>query len=387
MIVAHLADLHLGFRAYHRVASDGSNARERDVADAFAAAIDAVIAARADLVLLAGDVFHSVRPPNSAIFDAFSQLVCLRAALPDAPVVVIAGNHDSPRSADTGSILRVLTHVPGVRVVERAAETVRLEGLDVAIRCVPHPALLGGGQEYEPDPAARLNLLVLHGTVTGAGTDERLLRFAEFGGARVDAAEIDPDRWDYVALGHYHIATPLAPNMWYAGATERTSTNPWIEDGDKGFLLWDTEARTAEFRAVPSRPLHDLPAIEARVGGEFIDAERLDELIRERVASLPGLDDRIVRLVVHDVPRDVVRRIDHAYVREMKARALHFHLDLRRPARGGGGPSAPGERRQRGIEEEVRDFVGEWSPGAPGIDGDRLVELALHYLGAPSPCD
>src|SRR5688572_9982901 len=98
MLLAHLADLQLGYRAYHRLAPGGINARERDVALAFRTALDRIIELRPDLVLVAGDVFHTVRPSNAAIADAFRQFARLRASLPEAPVVVIAGNHDSPRA-------------------------------------------------------------------------------------------------------------------------------------------------------------------------------------------------------------------------------------------------------------------------------------------------
>src|SRR5882757_4369042 len=98
MRIAHLADLHLGFRAYHRLGAGGINARERDVAQAFRNALDSIIASKPDLIVIAGDVFHSVRPSNSAIADAFRQFMRLRTALPHTPIVLIAGDHDSPRS-------------------------------------------------------------------------------------------------------------------------------------------------------------------------------------------------------------------------------------------------------------------------------------------------
>ncbi|MFO7262221.1 MAG: DNA repair exonuclease, partial [bacterium] len=225
MIIAHLADLHLGYRAYARLAPGGINARERDVALAFRAALDRIIELRADLVLVAGDVFHTVRPSNTAITDAFRQFARLRAALPETPVVMIAGNHDTPRAAETGGILRLFAEIPGIVVVDDAARSVFLEQLGVSVLCVPHAALASGEPlALEPDPAADVNVLMLHGDVVGDGAETKLRYVSEYGGAAIETAAIRPPRWDYVALGHYHIATELAPNMWYAGGIERTST-------------------------------------------------------------------------------------------------------------------------------------------------------------------
>ena len=105
MRLVHLADLHLGFRQYHRLTPEGINQREADVALVFRRAMERVIALRPDVVLIVGDVFHSVRPMNAAIIEAFIQLQTLRLALPDTEVVIVAGNHDRPRATETGSIL------------------------------------------------------------------------------------------------------------------------------------------------------------------------------------------------------------------------------------------------------------------------------------------
>ncbi|MEX1051444.1 MAG: metallophosphoesterase, partial [Gemmatimonadales bacterium] len=78
MRIAHLADLHLGFRQYARQTPQGINQREADVANALRAALDDVIAAAPDLILIAGDVFQHVRPTNAAILYAFQQFSRLR---------------------------------------------------------------------------------------------------------------------------------------------------------------------------------------------------------------------------------------------------------------------------------------------------------------------
>ena len=89
MRLAHLSDLHLGYRQYQRQTPAGINQREADVAAAFARAIDRLIAIRSDVIVFGGDIFHTVRPTNPAILHAFAQFSRLRAALPDTPVVMV----------------------------------------------------------------------------------------------------------------------------------------------------------------------------------------------------------------------------------------------------------------------------------------------------------
>lgn len=71
MRLIHLADLHLGFRRFQRLTPNGINQREWDVAMAFNRAVDKIIELAPDIVLIAGDVFHSVRPTNTSIVHAY----------------------------------------------------------------------------------------------------------------------------------------------------------------------------------------------------------------------------------------------------------------------------------------------------------------------------
>ena len=66
MRLVHLSDLHLGYRQFQRQTAAGINQREADVASVFRAAIDKIIEIKPEIVLIAGDVFHNVRPPNPA---------------------------------------------------------------------------------------------------------------------------------------------------------------------------------------------------------------------------------------------------------------------------------------------------------------------------------
>ncbi|HYR08505.1 MAG TPA: exonuclease SbcCD subunit D [Longimicrobium sp.] len=378
MKIAHLADLHLGYRAYHRVNARGGNVRESDVADAFRQAVNRMVELRPDLVLVAGDVFHTVRPSNSAIADAFRQFSLLADRLPDVPIVMIAGNHDSPRSADTGNILNLFREIDGVRVVCDECRSIRLPEIDTSILCLPHVSLSTGEEvPMEPDSGSKHNVLMLHGTIEGESADQKLRYISEYGGAVIPEGKIDPAQWDYVALGHYHLCQDLAPNMWYSGGLERTSANIWFERDEKGFLMYGTKTGRAEFEPVNTRAMVDLPRIEA--GG--LGAEELDETIRASVERIPdGLQGKIVRLVIYDVPRAVVRELNHKRIREWKAEAVHFHLDARPPeARRRLGNNAP-VRRQT-LQEQVASYLRkDWKLRDPKLQQEQLVEMGVAYV-------
>lgn len=389
--IAHLADPHLGIRQYHRQTAGGINQREHDVANAFRAAVDGVIAERPELVLVAGDLFHSVRPGNASIIFAFRQFQRLLGALPGTPVVLIAGNHDTPRSAETGSIFGLFEDM-GVRVATTDARRFEFPELDLSLLAVPHQALVGGERPaLRPEGSARRQVLVLHGDIEGVMPASPGVQ--EYGGAVVTPIELGAEHWSYVALGHYHVQREVAPRSWYAGSLDYVSSNPWGELREersrdiagKGWLLVDPDTGRVERRLLPSpRRFLDLEPI----AGMGLSPAELDAAIAERLGTVPGgLGASVVRLVVRDVPRHVARSLDHSAIRALRAEALHLQLDIRRPEVtrevGVGAPgrrqTLPGlvegylEKRPLPAELDRREFV------ALGVE---LVETAERELAS-----
>jgi len=366
--LAHIADPHLGIRQYHRQTAGGINQREADVAQAFRAAIDGVIGAAPDVVVIAGDLFHSVRPTNAAIVFAFRQFQRLREALPEAPIVLIAGNHDTPRSVETGSILRLFEEV-GVQVATTEARRFVYPELDLSIFAVPRQALLTPERPVlQTEGSEKRQVLLVHLEVEG----EYSIRVgaSDYGGAVLSRRDLHLEDWTYVALGHYHTQHQVERNAWYAGALDYIGPNIWGERADesehgdhgKGWLLVDLDTGKVERRRVPAaREVLDLEPVRA----ESKSAAALDAEIAFRLAAVPGgVSDKIVRLRVFDVPRHVARELNHAAVRAYKADALHFHLDLRRP--------------------EIQRTVGMGGPGRR----QTLPELVSSYLsGRPLPAE
>jgi DNA repair exonuclease SbcCD nuclease subunit len=379
--VAHLADPHLGARQYHRQTPAGINQREADVARAFRLAVDGVIAAAPDLVVVAGDLFHSVRPTNAAIVFAFRQIQRLREALPGAPIVLVAGNHDTPRSVETGSILRLFEEL-GVDVAADQARRLIYPQLDLSVLAVPHQALVSGRSPLRPEGSEGRQLLVLHGEIEGVFPFDR--SSVEYGGAVVGLNELAPTEWSYVALGHYHVRHQVAPRAWYAGALEYVSPNLWGELADeahhghrtKGWLLVDLDAGTVAHQPIESaRVILDLPSIP----GEGMAAAALDRLIADRLAEVPGgIADKILRLRIYDIPRHIARELDHAAIRGFKAEALHFHLDVRRPeVQRAVGVGAPG--RHQPLPDLVRDYLSR-RPLPAELDREAFVRLGGELL-------
>jgi DNA repair exonuclease SbcCD nuclease subunit len=348
--LAHVADSHLGIRQYHRQTSTGINQREADVAQAFRAAIDGVIEARPDAVVFAGDLFHSVRPTNSAIVFAFRQLQRLRDSLPDAPIVLIAGNHDTPRTVETGSILRLFEEL-GVEVATDEPRRLIYPELDLSIFAVPREAILSPEPPaLEPAGSEKYQVLVGHFEVEGEYPLGHVA--TDYGGAVINRRQMHLDDWTYVALGHYHTQHQVARNAWYSGSLDFIGPNIWGEAADeadhgshgKGWLLLDLDTLRAERRPVPpARAVLDLEPIRA----EGRSAEEVDALIARHIATAPGgISDQIVRLRVFDIPRHVTRELDHAAIRAYKADALHFQLDFRKPElHRTTGVGAPGRRQ------------------------------------------
>jgi DNA repair protein SbcD/Mre11 len=379
--LVHLADLHLGYRQYQRLTPTGINQREADIGRTFQRAIDKVIEIAPDLVLIAGDVFHSPRPSNQSIVHAIRQFLRLRSALPEAVVVMIAGDHDTPRAVETGGILGLFGEL-GFEVAATAARRMQFPDRDLEILAVP--SVPGDRPSLTPNPAVRHNVLVIHGETPDA--IHRPNWHPEPASLEIPLSELRAESWSYVALGHFHVYRHVHGNAYYSGSLDYSSVNVWGELQEeqalpakargKGIIEHDLISGAHTFhRLDPARPVIDLPFIRAR----GMTAPEVDVAIREAVEACEGgIDARLVRLLVYDVPRHIARGLDQRALRDYRRRAFHFHLDLRRPdvvrVRSSGAPG-----RRASLSDLVRDNLRSRQLDRD-IDREELVSLGLRYL-------
>lgn len=373
MIGAHLADIHLGFRAFSAVAQ-ARNAREVDVESAWHRAIEQVVEARPDLATIAGDVFHNPRVSMHAVKAYRDGIRRLHEA--DIPVIVLMGNHDAPRTSDSLSPIVIPDDFENVWIVDRP-KRIRLEtaeGESVSVACFPFVTGLDETYSLDPDPEADVNVLVMHAAVKGSGDGENLPYF--YGGDRALDVGREADRWDVIAAGDFHEFTRLHEGAlaFYSGSLERTSSNIWQEHAPKGWVLTDTDAGTMEFREVETRAMYDWTLAGLNSPDEHDappTAESLNSGLRD-LALLDVLADAIVRLKIEDFPKEERQHIDFALVRELRKLCFHFYLDVRYAQTEAIDLGPRGERRAVSLASEAVGFFEESDPD--------VRELAFRYL-------
>jgi exonuclease SbcD len=358
VIVAHLSDLHLGFRAYGRL-ERGADMRERDVAAAFDRAVHQVIQLAPDVIVVSGDVFDRPDPPAGAVVALARGLEALRAALPDVPVLMVAGPRDTPRRPGDPGALAVLDSFPNVEAATGLTRSILIDRLDLHACLVPYRAVRRHAPALpDPDPRRRWNVLIMHAEAAKGASPDGLL--------------VDPAEWDYVALGGEHRRMELAHRVQYPGALERVALDPWDEAADdKGFLTVDLASGRTEFHTVPGRPVVALAPVKVLPP----EPERIRRRVREVVGEVPGgIADKIVRLRLQGASPSDLLALQGEPLLTLRGEALHLAIeagqDLRVPFEAWRPVDAPLVVREAVLRELEDD-------GAVDPELRRMVEEAI----------
>ena len=373
MKIVHLADTHLGHSAYRKISDDGFNQREEDVIRAFSDAIDKIILEKPDLVLHSGDLFDSVRPTNRIVSIGIREI--LRLYEKNIPLVLISGNHETPKQIYKGSVYSILELLPLDRklpgsetgyyniVYKDKLEVFRFPGVTVhAIpQCTSDEIFKAELKKIKKDPQTR-NVLMLHAGVTGM----REFTHGESNELLVDYDWLNKTNFDYVALGHYHGFVKVGKNSWFCGSIERMSFN---EVGQlKGFLEVDlsTEAKV-KLIPVRTREMIDMPPIDASGKDSVI---LLDEILTAVEKVNP--QGKILRLNIKNIPQHVMNTLDTKRIKEAAKDATHFEPRYERISEEGKLENI--KITGGGIREEFGSFL-EANQGLSAPDKEKFIEL------------
>ncbi|MFI1375963.1 exonuclease SbcCD subunit D [Streptomyces longwoodensis] len=231
MRILHTSDWHLG-RQLHRVSLFKE---QRAFLEHL---LKTVREERVEAVAVAGDVFDRAIPPLDAI-DHFNWILGQLADL-GVPLVMISGNHDSPRRLGVNA-----------RLIERAGIYLRTGAEDCARPAVLHdehgPVAFYGLPYLEPGlvqahfaaqkpshhavlgvameqvradlatrPAGTRSVVLAHAFVTGADTSDSERDITAGGVPSVPASVFAGA--DYVALGHLHRCQKISERIRYSGS-------------------------------------------------------------------------------------------------------------------------------------------------------------------------
>ncbi|MQS09101.1 exonuclease SbcCD subunit D [Streptomyces alkaliphilus] len=311
MRILHTSDWHLG-RGLHRTSLLEA---QRAVMDHL---VDTVRERRPDVVLVSGDVYDRAVPPLTAV-RLFDDTLHRLADL-DVPLVLIAGNHDSPARLGVGSGLLARAGIHLRTDPDRLAEPVLLHDGNGPVACygIPYlePALVrdrfgltrGGHEEVlgaamervRADLASRppgtRSVVLVHAFVAGGQPSDSERDITVGGVAAVPASLFDGI--DYTALGHLHGARALTDRVRYSGSPLAYSFSEadhrkimwWIELGPEGEL-----AAEAVETPVPHRLLRLRGTLEELLTGPAPEGAT-DALVEVTLTDPSRPDDPLGRL-------------------------------------------------------------------------------------------
>lgn len=290
----HTADWHLG-RLFH-----GRHLTE-DQGYALEQFCEIVKEMKPDAVVIAGDIYDRSAPPTEAVELLDETLARLTLDMA-TPVIMIAGNHDSPQRLGFGSRLLAERglYVRGALTAELAPVVLRDKWGEVYFTPLPYAAPYAVRSVYEgaavEDHDAALGLMVktaltsvpdgkrkvavAHAFVAGGQESESERPLSAGGSGAVSSGWFKP--FDYTALGHLHGSqTAGSSNIRYSGSLLKYSFD---EAGQrKGINLVELAADgTVRCEVIALTPRHDV----RKVRGRFAD------IIADRV-QYPSSDDYI----------------------------------------------------------------------------------------------
>jgi DNA repair exonuclease SbcCD nuclease subunit len=188
-----------------------------------------------DLVLLAGDVFDTIRPGNYIRAKIMEDLKGLHDL--GVQIIAVSGDHDTPKSADEGSSPLAVYGSSGYlhffqnpsRFTEKKFQ---IDGLSVAVGGLSRNPLLGPGEDplakYPVTFGGDVNILLTHYPVegfVGYARNDPIIRLSSI-----------PDNCQLVGVGHFHAYQTKElqhATIIYPGSTERASFHE--ENEEKGF--------------------------------------------------------------------------------------------------------------------------------------------------------
>ncbi|MGO4683678.1 exonuclease SbcCD subunit D [Hyphomicrobium sp. 2TAF46] len=308
MRVLHTADLHLG-RQFNGIPLDEDHQAILDQI------VGTVVDLRADVLIIAGDIFDRAAPPAAAVrqFNAFLSRI---AAETSAAVVLIAGNHDSGDRIASMSIMTdarralirgVVSADEKPLLLSDAHGVVAFSGLPFSYEFAARECFSDETMQTPEDvmaaqvASARRNVpegarwvIVAHAFVAGADGSDSERPLARVGGVET----VRPDVFNgahYVALGHLHRPQFVGvPHLRYSGSPLAFGFDE--ADAAKSMSLVEIDvAGKTTIEDIPFKPLRGVRILKGK-HAELLLAKPSDNFVKAVLTDETPVIDAMKRL-------------------------------------------------------------------------------------------
>jgi exonuclease SbcD len=357
--ILHTADIHLGAK-FVSLENKGASQREQ-LRNTFKKIIATAIDERANIVLIAGDLFDSNQQPQRNVDLVIEQFNLLGSN--SIPVCLIPGTHDS---LDSSSIYRKVdfeAKCPNLKIFADVNLPYKeYPSLDLTVYGKPN---LSNKSYVSPlkgltrSTSSKFHIAMAHGSLyipEKIAEDDHVFRLEE----------VKASGMDYLALGHWHrmYKCPTESPAWYSGPPE------WIPgQTEKGVVLLVNLSPASEVEVEPKKlGLCDYNEVE-------IDMSEIQDLGMLKLRISEGANQNLVRKVTLKGLRDAEFIVNPEEL-EAELGEKFFHISVT-------DKSHPKSREITGGEERliVSRFIRLMQEQIEGLEGEEkeIAENALQY--------
>lgn len=341
--IAHLSDIHAGYTATRHLNNQGINVREADGYVAFARIITDCINHDVDLVVIAGDTFHTSTPSIRTIIFVQNQFRRLAAA--GIPIYALAGNHDVDDIRANIAASRVLDDpLRGIHShIEPYAVHEVFDG--VHLHMVSHHMFMDQSQTLPNVKSVdgAINIFTTHGSVIDPILEMKLHTEQSPREIVIPDWLLAENNWDAIMLGHIH------ERGWVGSSDGRTDTantgifynGSIIRRGfadktctlGRGWTLWtiqDDGTFTQDIKTIPQRPQYDFTPIDAST----LTASEVTDIVINNLKSTQPDDGPvfnaasapIIRQRIENITPGKKSALDLKAISDNAAHALHWDM-------------------------------------------------------------
>lgn len=345
-VIAHLSDLHLGYSSSNcKLNPQGVRWREADGYMAWIREIkDIINDGTVDVVLIAGDVFHTPTPSILAVKQAQKGVRILANA--GIPVVILTGNHDT---SDVRSELAAtaLLNDPDHGVYSHYEPYATYDvNDDVRLHLISHHLYKEQASTWDKvkPTNGKINIFSTHGSMIDPLTKLAMHTDASPREVIIPDEIVNNPGWDYRLLGHIHERGFVGSSddgksdtshlkTYYNGSLIRRGFSDGETPLGRGWTKWTVQPDgllLPEFHTVAQRPQEDLPVINAL----DLSAADITDIAYDHVSN--AVEDikspftaPILRQRVVNITPEKRKAVDQAMLSKLAAPALSWQLSMK----------------------------------------------------------